>query len=174
MKRRDLLKSALLAIPGVGWLMAKAGAGVGTRTPKPLEFAYIYARVAWNRVAASWSAWDGEAWVVRTGLAVPRSHYRRHAKLKGRIIHRPVLEVRFPTGSTIPLIPSCGEYFNFHLMWHKDEWWVLWDESRSGHLELPLDTLKRYPEENKPFIDAFADPNYVIIDPFSKTRIRRG
>ncbi len=162
MKRRDLLKSALLAIPGVGWLARRAGAGKyhelpgwsRERCPKPLEFANFYARPSYYE--------PGEVVVVGAGQHYP-------TEIKTRIVPWRTLKVRYPAGVPIPPITKAGgDFFRFKVVWHKGEWWVLrtWLTGMFEALEL----LKRYPEENKPFIDAFTNPNYVIIDPFSKTK----
>ncbi len=160
MKRRDLLKSALLAIPGVGWLVGHGWANdtkgrlIWCTFPKPLEFANFYARPSYYE--------PGEVVVIGAGQHYP-------TEIKTRIVPWRTLKVRYPAGVPIPPITEAGgDFFRFKVVWHKGEWWVLrtWLTGMFEALEL----LKRYPKENKPFIDAFTNPNYVIIDPFSKTK----
>ncbi len=151
MNRRILLESAILAIPGVGWLLRRSGAGIQPRLsdvkgrliwsewPRTVKFARVKGRAFLDH---------NTTWVISMG--------------------GPLLSVQIPTGLPIPLIAEeRGRYRWFDLMWHKGEWWVIWT-SYISHKEA-LKSLKRYPKQNKPFIDAFTNPNYVLIDPFSKT-----
>lgn len=191
MKRRNFLQSTLLAIPGVGWLANRSEAAIEPRLsdvkgrliwsewPRTVEFARVYARVAscWND---SQDAVAGENWVIRTALSISAQYetdfgYLRHAGRKPQprdffpsSVADRTLSVRFPRSPPIALISAeYGEYHWFHMMWHENEWWALWN-SQVGR-EQSLELLKKYPEENKLFIDAFTEPNYVLIDPFSKT-----
>ncbi len=164
MKRRTLLKSALLAISGVGWLARRAGANGYHEVPGwprerfPLEFACVYAKCSWT---------EG-----RNGVVL---HVSRYYKPKSGYSPTPpdseLLRVKVATG--IPIGAHYEEDPWLCLVWHKNEWWVfrIFCDNRENSGEY----LGRHPVENRPFIAAFErcsdpdDPNQVIIDPFSKT-----
>ncbi len=159
MKRRDLLKSALLAIPGVGWLAGKAKGSIEPLAPKPLEFASVYASPVLFSTGVSWPEYS-ECEVRRGVLLLEVSGYRdgkdEHGVMRGfnrGFTHS--LSVRYPTGVPIPL--TFCEYQWFHLRWDENEWWIIWF-LRADHEHIPIES----------FANASTNPNYVIIDPFSK------
>ncbi len=178
MKRRTLLKSALLAISGVGWLIRRAGAtfqkDLGFRfptprifkpliQPKPLEFACVYAKVAWTEA-------EGD----RVVLDISRYYKPKVGYTAAQSDHQ-LLRVKFATG--MPVSARYDEDPWLCLMWHKNEWWVfrIFCDNRENSGAY----LRGHPVENRPFIAAFErcsdpdDPNQVIIDPFSKTAHHR-
>ncbi len=110
MKRRDLLKSALLAIPGAGWLARRGGAEVAIP-----ESRYVQARtVGWE--------WRGEWKHARGWARLWVYGFREHSKPGAEYT------MRFTpsTDNSHLFLPKHNRKIRlFELNRRGDEWWIV-------------------------------------------------